>query len=210
MKIKETIIIFIMFVGLLISSEFVYFSNNKHSLVILYLNYARSSADNRNPKQALKYLGKAGELKLKEIALKHPDTTIHTSIVTPPILNNSELNQIYANILQDFSYNIQSSPSEWANLYYNLGLIAYKKNIIHLTAPFWQIAINFVPEWSHFHLELANFYLAQGNNEKAISVIEYCQEFSYPKKHCNQFMQENIQTNSPEEIGSWKKEISDI
>lgn len=210
MKIKEIVIFLFVFIGLLFASEFVYFSYNKHALVSLYLNYARASAHNRNMERTLKYLGKVGEFKLKEVALEYSDLALQTSITIPPLPNNPKLNQAYTSLLQDFSYDAQSSPNEWARLFYNLGLAAYKNNEIHLPAPFWQIAISFVPEWSYLHVELANFYLIQNNGEKALSTIEYCQQFHSPREHCRQFMEENIQTNSPKVIGSWEKEISDI
>jgi hypothetical protein len=133
-------------------------------------------------------------------------------VIIPTLPDNPDLIKAYLGFLRDTNYdNLKESyVSKWAKIYYFLGLTAHEYNELDLVVPFWQVAANLAPEWSYFHVELASFYLIQGEMDKAYSQIKHCLQFHFPQAHCRQFMEENVQTNSPETIGSWEKQIKNI
>ncbi len=211
MKIKQLIIFVFVFIALLFLSEFIYFSRNKpFYLIPYYLNRARASVSNSDGQRALEYLSKVAEIKLKEVSQEYPELVSQTSITTPTLPNNPELEKAYINLFRKENFKTQPDPSKWAKFFYSLGLLAYKNNEFDLVAPFWLTAINFTPEWSYLHIELANFYLTKEETNKAGAQIEFCLQFDLPQNHCRQFMEENIQTNSPETVGFLEKDINDI
>ena len=67
--------------------------------------------------------------------------------------------------------------------------------------------VNLSPEWSHFQLELANYYLATGNIQEAENSIDYCDRFNFPDEICNSFLQNEIQNNQPQPVGFMKDRI---
>jgi tetratricopeptide (TPR) repeat protein len=220
LKCSEPVKIFLVFFALatlFIGSEIVYILNNNPSQILSYyatyhLNRTQAFVQKSNIQQALNHLDKAAGSKLKEVDKEYPNLTLETSMIFPTLPDNPDLINDYLDFLRDFDFDEleRGNTNEWANLYYFLGLMAYKHNQSKLVVPFWQTAINFSPEWSYLHVELANYYLTQGEKDRAQSVIESCLQFHFPKKHCKQFMEENVETNSSVPVGFWEKEINDI
>lgn len=210
-------LIFFALATLLIGSDIIYILNNDPSRILGYyttyhLNRTQAFVKKSDIQQALYHLNKAAESKLKEVDNKYPDLTLETSVVIPALPNNPDLIKAYLGSFQDIDYDYlkESYANKWAKTYYLLGLTAHEYNELDLVVPLWQIAASLAPEWSYFHVELANFYLTRGETDKAHSQIEHCLQFHFPQDHCRQFMEENVQTNSPEAIGSWEKQIKDI
>jgi tetratricopeptide (TPR) repeat protein len=179
---------------------------------IYHLNKTQAMVQKSNIQQALNHLDKAAESKLKEVDKKYPDITLITSVIIPALPDNPDLMKAYLSFLRgiDYDYLKEIYASKWAKIYYFFGLTAHEHNELDLVIPFWQVAVNLAPEWSYFHTELANYYLIQGEIDKARSQIEYCLQFHFPQAHCRQFMEENVQTNSPETVGFWEKQVKDI
>jgi tetratricopeptide (TPR) repeat protein len=179
--------------------------------VAYHLNRAQAFVQKSNIQQAMNHLNKATENKLKEVDQTYPDLILETEVTIPALPNNPDFVEVYYSFLKDTDYNLlNENASKWSKIYYYLGLIASDHNEFDLVVPFWQIAVNLSPEWSYFQIELANFYLAREEIDKAYSQMDYCQQFHFPQAHCRQFIEENIQTNSPEIIGSWEIVIKDI
>lgn len=220
LKYSISVKIFLVFFALailLIGSEIVYILNNGPSQIIssyttYHLNRTQAFVQKSNIQQALNHLDKAAGSKLKEVDKKYPNLTLETSVIIPTLPDNPDLIKAYLGFLRDIDYGYlkEIHASKWAKIYYLLGLTAHKHNELDLVVPLWQIATNLAPEWSYLHVELANFYLTQGEIDKAHSQIEHCLQFHFPKKHCKQFMEENVETNSSVSVGFWEKEINDI
>lgn len=94
-----------------------------------------------------------------------------------------------------------------AKTYYFLGLDAYQSGQPELTMPFWQVATYLAPEWSYFHLELANLFLSSGAAEKARTQLRFCMQFYHPKTFCQQFVDEYLLENRFESIGFLESEV---
>ena len=210
---KYTLFFILIFILLLFVSELIYaLRNNTTIIASFYLKQAKYSAQKLRLQQTLKYLGKASEFKLKEVDQKYPDIAIETSVTTPDFPDNPDLNETYIDYLESIDYDSLASlyESKWAKPYYTLGLLAYRHGELKLTILFWQTAINLAPEWSYFHVELANFYLTQNQLDKARNAINFCLNFHFPQNHCGQFLEKNIETGSPEPIGFWEEQIKEI
>jgi len=211
---KYTFVLIASTITFFLLSELIYQINNRSQLGVYdYLNMASTSADKSDIEETIKLLGKASELRLKgEVIKEHPDIEMQSTISTPPLPKDKAVQEEYSNYLKSIDYEElkREDASRWAKIYYSLGLLAYEQNEPGLVAPFWKIAANLGPEWSYFHIELANFYLSRGEPDKAKEQIEFCLQFQNPKTHCSEFMQEHIQTNNAQPVGTWQDKINDI
>lgn len=202
------------FFVLILLSEFIYRLNNRPQLGVHdYLEMASSSAQKSNVKKTLDYLGKASELRLEsEVIKEHPGVEIQSNITIPLIPKNKDIQEAFSSYLKSIDYEEFKKiyASRWARIYYNLGHLAYEQNEPELVVPFWEIAANLGPEWSYFHVELANYYLSQGEIDKARESIGYCMQFQFPKDHCREFLEKNIEAETVEPVGSWEEQINEI
>lgn len=107
----------------------------------------------------------------------------------------------------DFNSMATSNNNDLAKIFYRLGLIAYQNNQKDLVAPLWTTMVNLSPEWSHFQLELANYYLVTGNIQSAKNAINYCLNFSFPEEICNSFLLNEIQNNQPHQVGFMEEKV---
>lgn len=130
----------------------------------------------------------------------------------PLIPDHKNLNKSYLDLLLAIDYRslARQDATKWAKVYYQLGLIAYSNGDLNLIPHFWKASTHLAPEWSYFHVELANFYLSQGNKDGATEAINFCLRFFFPKEHCMQFLEQNIKIDSSLPLGSWKDDISKI
>ncbi|HUS60173.1 MAG TPA: O-antigen ligase family protein [Nevskiaceae bacterium] len=94
----------------------------------------------------------------------------------------------------------------YARSLYKLGLYFYEKGSLQKTEACWQEAARLAPQWSYFHLELADLYNYQGDFEKARKTLENCLQFYWPKEHC----QGVLEREDWQEPGSWQEKILSI
>ena len=209
---KTKIVIFIVsIVTLLVISETLYtFQNDTQVSIPLYI-YLSSILKQKDAPISLYFLNKAAEIKLKEVKNNYPELSIDTSIEAIP-KSNSDLNDAYSDHLKniDYEYLLNSYAAKWAVPYYQLGLVSYKHSEVDLLIHFWGIAAKLAPEWSYFHVELANYYLNTGDIEKATAYVEYCLNFHSPQEHCREFLKDNVETNTSLPVGSWEDQINNI
>ncbi|MFV1917598.1 MAG: hypothetical protein ACC618_03930, partial [Patescibacteria group bacterium] len=142
-------------------------------------------------------------IRINEIDQRYPDISFKTVTSTQPLPQNPQLIKDYRQYLKTLNLDSleQSFTYQWAKPFYTLGLLAYRNEELDLVAPFWQTASNLAPEWSYFHMELANFYLSQGEASKAQSQIDFCLQFQNPQEHCTQYLEENLQQGKTESVG---------
>jgi len=211
LKISKTFFFILIILFIIFLSESLYFLNNKQFFKsFYYFKKANLAAKNLNTQQALEYLNKAAIEKIKTVKAEHPNQDILTPVKTFTLSNNSKIEKDYLNVIKNInSFNLSiSHPTEAAPLFYNLGLLAYKHQEFKLPQELWQTAISLGSEWSYFHLELANFYLNQNGLSKTKSQLQYCLQFTFPKSDCQEYLEKNLQTHSPKEVGFWKDKIN--
>ena len=161
---------------------------------------------------SLSYLEKAAMVRLTQVSENYNPAEFENQLDLPVPTENIQLTKDYLWFLQALDYNSLSSPDNryWGKTLYLLGLLAYKNNELDLVIPYWQTASLIAPEWSYFHIELANYYISLEHNQRATGVINYCLKFNYAKRHCQEFMDNNLNTNTYEDIGFLEKTIEEI
>jgi len=207
----KAFLFFLAFVALLFLSELIFISQNKsHFLIRFYLNRAQTAAQNSNIENALDYIEKAGKIKIAGRAKQYPE--LIPSKYSPSfdlLKNNPQLERAYLNYISnlDPKHLFGREDDEAARLFYTLGLLAYINTEPDMVIPLFQSAIYLEPELSHYHVELANFYLELGNKEKSQSSLEYCLKFKNPIQHCQDYTDNNFSKNMSEEAGFLEKEL---
>ena len=196
---------------LFIISEYIYLIRNQPDKITnIYINLASISAQKKLLRPSIFFLDKAAKLTLNHRAQNKPEINLKTIQKLPKIPNNQQLKQALTNYLSTINYRSLVNPNsnEWVETYYNLGLISYNNSNFGLVEPFWQTAVNFGPEWSYFHLSLANYYLSTNQIDLAYQQIDYCLIFTHPQKACNRFLKDNMQTGKTDPINLWEKEVN--
>lgn len=174
---------------LLFSSEVIYMVANKSpELNYFLLERAKHYAVSGNFNQSFKYLAWAGRL---------------TAVNLEPPPADSGFQKGYLNYLANINPQtiIRSPDHRTSEVFYNLGIIAYKNNLNSLTRSLFQVAVNIQPELSFYHVELANYYLSVGNKGSANEVILNCLKLKDPRTHCQEYQEKTISEEKPEQMG---------
>lgn len=205
----KVLLILAAFVGLMFISEGIYvLRNNNEVKMRLYLNLSLLSARASKMKFALTFLEKAADIKRSQLDKDYPQIETNSKLIVTSFTENGELLESYQQAFKNLdTAKLTSSNDSWGKLFYNLGLLAYKYNEPQLVDSLWQSAVNIAPEWSYFHIELANFYLSTDQKLKATESLGYCLKFNFPKNHCQIYLEENFYSNSPEKVGFLEKLI---
>jgi tetratricopeptide (TPR) repeat protein len=201
------------FIVLILLSEIIYsLKNRPDTLVNYYYLRIQKSLSNRDIGKVMLFYTKAAEIKLLEVIKEHPDISVSNTLNRPALPNNPKLTGVYLDYLNsiDFDLLVGSYASQWAKHYYELGLIAYQNNENAIAESYWLNAISLAPEWSYFHVELANYYLVNNKPDESAMVIEHCIRFDFPKDHCLEYDSDQGKTASPSPIGSWREKIESI
>lgn len=202
---------FLAFLLLLILAETIYILNNKPEYIIgYYLNKAQISAVNSDAQEAINFLVKAAKVNIRYNARQYPQlvpSTYNLNFGLPK--SNSRPNQAYLDYIQNLDARMltRSDEKNLGKTFYSLGLLAYENSQTDFIAPLFQTAVYLNPELSHLHIELANFYLKSGDEEKTKSTLEYCKKFIYSKTHCQQYIDNNLHWRVPEEVGFLEKAV---
>ncbi len=118
-------------------------------------------------------------------------TNQEKNIIDQLIKNNkglifSQINKISKQI------DIQEKPQLfYTQLFYQLGLELYNENQPKSTEILWKKITKINPQWSHFHIELANLYWEKGEKKKAVNQLEeICSQYNSPRKHCLNYLKD--------------------
>lgn len=195
---------------LILLSEGLYILKNGSPAITRYfIEKAQTSARQSNIQASLNNLQIAARINIYYQAKLYPKlipNRYSLKINVPE--ENPGLIQSWGKYLQNLIPNSQSNPP-LAKIFYTLGLLAYRNNQSDLVIPFWQTAVYLEPELSHYHVELANFWLVSGDQKKAKNGLDFCLKFKYPVKHCQEYVDSNLSKNSPEEVGFLEKGLEE-
>ena len=92
-------------------------------------------------------------------------------------------------------------------LIYRFALSAYEDNLEGLTPQLLDLCIQMDPDFSFWRVELANYYLLSGDPSQAKTVLDVCMEHSAPRAHCNDYLNSNLMTNKPLDVGFLKDTV---
>ncbi len=91
---------------------------------------------------------------------------------------------------------------------YDLSLLAWDNNLSELTDNLLSLAVKHDPNLSFWAVELSNYFLANGDVDSATMVLDKCMILPDPRKHCNEFLENNVKSNTAEPVGFLKDEIN--
>lgn len=204
-RIVKTFIVLFSFIIIILLSEFTFILVNQPShFTFYYLKRAHVSAQDYRAQRALNYLSKAAEINIKDKAKEYPEIipSPFTQQINLPT-DNPKLTQAYLDLISSLNIIVKDNnySSELAKTFYSLGLLAHENEQSNLLVPLWQTAVLLAPEWSHFHIELANYYLSSGNSTESEVLLKKCTQLPHPKKHCQKYVEEILLPNIPMEVG---------
>jgi hypothetical protein len=78
-----------------------------------------------------------------------------------------------------------SNKYDYARVFYDLGVIAYRNHEEHLFPRFLKTSINLRTDQSNWYLELANFYYRYEQYEDAKYILLICKSISTNKGFCD-------------------------
>lgn len=202
------VLVILSIILLLAASELIFQINNNPGVRYRYNFFlAKIFIKSSQPGHALKYVGKIvdaqinGELMSVEEVLQKPNISLNSSLKKD---YSRYLKSVYDEIL------FEKDPNKWGKIFYTLGLLAYENDQPEIFESYLLSAIKFAPEWSYFHIELANYYLTKSNYSEAENLLQECISLESPKIHCQQFITENFDQNLAEEVGFLESKVVKI
>lgn len=168
--------------------------------------------DKDDMQSAIDHLGAAAVVLIKHQAAAYPGLIQQPSMSYQLPEGNSQLNKELVGVLRAIpgGYYLEPFSPGLAKVFYRLGLIAFRHSEMKLTENLWQTSVFLAPEWSYFHIELANLYLADGKTEVAKQKLDYCLNFKHPRGHCKNFMDEHITGETYEPVGFLSSTIQNL
>lgn len=187
------------------ASEIIYIYNNQPTLSSgFFLYLARHYAIKNEITKSLDFLEKASLYQINFKEKSYPDLIPEKyNLSISPADKNSQFNQEYISYIKGLNTNdiFEQKEVDVGRIIYHLSLLAYRGGEEELTPALLQTAVYIKPNLVHYHLELANYYLYIGDAQKAKEAIEFCYSFDFPRSFCENFYQNNISTNTPDNIG---------
>ena len=206
----KTVSILITIASLFFISEGIYqLLNNPSVQIPVYLYLARLSAKTGDVKNSLNYFEKAYSIRLGELSYSDRQE-FRKEKDFPKFPENQKLIDEYKDILGSLEINkFTNTYDVWGKTLYNLGIVAYQNAERDLVIPFWETAVQISPEWSYFHIELANYYLTNKMQEEAIAQLDYCLKFKHPKSFCQWYIDNHLELGKPDTVGFLEGKINE-
>ncbi len=203
-------VILTIFLILLSTSELIYSYKNRPEIFARIPLLAASfylRANNLN--KTLEYISAASKYHIKQNNINYKKEIPY---VFPENLTKVEFQtqeEILNMLSQKLPYALKTNyGSSISNMYYHIALILYNKGYKSEANSFFQSAMYLNPTLSFLHIELADFYFNNQEVEKGMEILNYCLTFDPPRKHCEEYISNNVQTNSFLSVGQLS-EITD-
>jgi hypothetical protein len=210
----EIVVVVAVFTVLILVSEIIFMLKNRHKQNINnYIHRMYVASKEGNVELSIYFLCKASNFRYDELEKKFPNITFNNSTkCNISIEESDELTNQINSYLTTIDYNKlqENYYSELSKTYFKLGVISFNQLKINIAEMFLKQAVTLDPEWSYYHIELANFYLLQGYDKKATETINFCLNFQIPSEHCKKFMSQNIERDKPKNVGFLENEIMQI
>jgi len=189
----KRLIIFFIFTILIFSSEFVYLYNNPDSVSTKYFtNRAKKDLNENKIIKSINNLFNLSRIyyrydlrKTKKYLLP---AHFYEDFFTTKL--NDDFTIEYTNYINNTDFNdyLNVDSKKLSLIFYNLSLISNKHREYELELLFLESAVYIFPELSYYHLELANYWIINGDYDKAKSVISYCLNFYSPNQDCLDYL----------------------
>jgi tetratricopeptide (TPR) repeat protein len=196
--------------SLMLISEAVYTIRHRPEVMqTFYLVLAKQVAQADRIQESMKLLEKSAQNTIYSNAKKYP---VYDQENYPKVnydSSNLEFQKEYKNYIAyipNFSLS-QDKTQHIAKIFYDLGLVAYKTGEKNMAVYFMKNAVFLEPFFSYYHVELANYYLAEGNVDQAENAIKFCLNFGVTEEHCNEYQNDNLRINYPDDVGFLKQKV---
>ncbi len=93
---------------------------------------------------------------------------------------------------------------------YELALVAYENDYKDITKQLLELTISLDPDFSFWRVELANFYLKDGNTILASETLNDCLLLDAPRDHCRDYMDNILASNRPQSVGYLNETIRQL
>jgi len=209
-RFKNLIVVASLIIGTFVISELVYIYNKKPQLFSLIYLWRSQKTISNDFSKGVKYLEKAAAINIYFQNQKYPTLIPKNYKPDLNIENDSNLKtkiQSYATGL-DITNIASSLQIELSQIFYEIGIISYSTGSTDSLETLLKTARYLSPEFSHYHVELANLYLYSGDVQKAMEAIDFCLNFKSPKKHCEDFNKNNLNTGTFQEPGFLKDVVN--
>lgn len=122
-------------------------------------------------------------------------------------INNQVICELITKDNRIFSKN---SADLLSQLYYRISLLIYQSNNKDLTISMLSNSISLSPALSFYYIELADLYLEQNEESKAIEVFDKCKGYSPSRIHCQEYENEYNESKNYRNFGYYEREIDDF
>lgn len=208
---KRPYIYLLLIIVLLLSAEAIYLYNNKGEMVRWYTKIAKVYVKRSNLNNALVYFNKAAEIRLKEVSSDNPEIFKQSDLKDPKVADVSNLESYIVEVLSPTSSELVAySTKQWAKSYYKLAVGSYDNGLNDMVQPFLENATLLAPQWSYFHIELANYYQLSDRYEMAVEQIQLCMDQYHPKSDCQNYNENNLKLGQTNSVGFLKETIEKI
>ena len=187
-------------------------SNNSPELNYLLLSKVKHSAQINELDKSFKYLNWLTKININYNHKKQKSGLIPKdySFNIDTALVSTNFIEEYRNILQniDISTITNSPDNRISEIFYELGLAGYSSGLSEVALRLLQTSIFIEPELSFYHVELANYYLTQGDKTQAEKTINYCLLYKDPYNHCKDYLENSLLKGATDRVGFMREAVN--
>jgi len=210
-KLAKVLLILLAIVTLSISSELVYYLNQKglpYLIPTYYVARAKLALRYSNLETSLTFLERGAYYEIKSKSQYFPNLTPDQYSTQINLSNdNQALSTAFSSYISKLDLLAFPKKADLSQVYYSLAILAYRNSEEDLVYPLLQTAANINPDLSHLQIELANYYLAIGERKKAEDQIKTCLGFDNSYRHCKEYNDTLFNEGVIQEIGFQEKEL---
>lgn len=207
---KKTPLIFLIATAILLFvflSEALFIYSHERELSVYSFKIAKIFSSQNKTDVAFSVLTKGSGLMIVQNSKKFPWMTQNkqNELRLP---DNIEFKHGVNDYIETFSNeDFYSGKYNLSRVFYDLAMLSFEKGYSHFGSRLLGVSMNLDPNLSYWSVELANYYLSEGDKSNARDTINKCVNLDAPKKHCQDFLENNINTDLSEPIGFLKEQI---
>lgn len=116
---------------------------------------------------------------------------------------------LYIKALPDGSF-IKWGKNDLSRVFYDIAVLSSNNEYKALTSNLLTAAVDLNPRLSFWSVELANYYLLNDQSDASKSILNTCMKMEESKKHCQDYMENNVLKSNPLPVGFLKDEINNF
>jgi|SRR3989344_4633547 len=213
MRLTKVTIFIVAIFFLLGFSDFIYiYWNEPQKLAKIFIYFSLNEAEKGNFAEAVANLNKAASYHLRQNSIIYKNIKVDHEVKNNLVkLNTVTRRKILNYLVRALPKALEkNSASLFSNIYYDLGLMVYKINYHKEASGLLATSVNLDPELGNLYLELADLYFNDEEIGKGKGILKRCQQYKWPKKQCQEYLETNVRDNSFFPVGYFKQTIYDL